>query len=287
MNIYTQFYLISHALSPYLFRGSIFERDLIKISGLVDALVKILPMPVYNLTPSQLIRATLNKSIPDVGNQRITEIRHLKYPPSNVISKYGRCNMPKMSILYGAFHFITAIKELRPALNDLVTKSEWNLKENRSLRCFPIFFLTNSDKNTHNEISLMIKVAHENFISKMNPDERQYTNAAMEFLAKCFAKEVDTANHLDYFLSAYISKKIFEDQRFDFEAILYPSVKESLGLSNMAIKPSSFDEKFILKEVRTETFSHISKGPPKGLIFDTLNWTKDFDHENGIIIWKD
>ena len=49
----------------------------------------------------ELKRITINKNV--IGsNKRIYEIKYLKYPPAEKVTKYGRCNLPGQSIFYGS-----------------------------------------------------------------------------------------------------------------------------------------------------------------------------------------
>lgn len=48
---------------------------------------------------SRIERITINKRVIN-KNRRIKNIKYLKYPPPNLVRKYGRCNMPGESVLY-------------------------------------------------------------------------------------------------------------------------------------------------------------------------------------------
>jgi hypothetical protein len=278
--------VIIQSLSPYLAKGSITERELPKIRRLLDIFFEVMPYPKYHLRPATLIRATINKNIPEIGNTIINEIKFLKYPPKDKVFKYGRCNTTNMSVLYGAFSKLTATKELKFNNNDIITFTEWVRSNDDPLIAFPIFFNDKDLDGSFNEISLSIKVLHENFISGKSEDEKKYYNISMRFLANCFSKEVDPDNHFDYFLSSYLSQKIFENKNQNYELILYPSVVEKLGFSNMAVKPEVFDKKFIIKEVNTDYPLGISGEEIKGVNFFNIKSAESFDLESGIIQWK-
>lgn len=60
----------------------------------------------------ELIRLTINRNV--VGeNRRIKNLKELKYPPTDKVTKYGRCNLPKQSIFYGTFSQLLAFGELK------------------------------------------------------------------------------------------------------------------------------------------------------------------------------
>ncbi len=75
----------------------------------------------------EIHRLTINKRV--IGsNNRIREINHLRYPPACKVSKYGRCNFPKQSVLYASFLHMTAMNETQPHIGDLITESVWRVK---------------------------------------------------------------------------------------------------------------------------------------------------------------
>ena len=267
-------------LRRYLRKNSITESKIDILRQHLDKIKEYLPISKRNFRPSQLVRLTINKRIPGNHNDRINSIDYLKYPPERSVSKYGRCNLINNSILYGTFTWLTASNELKPQKGDLVTISTWKPKPNTVLSICPIFFKTTSNGVTHNELSFEFKIQYENFINKNYPKEKHVQlNLLMEFLAECFAKEIDENNHFDYFLSSYLSKVIFDTSDSQIDTIVYPSVQERLGYSNMAINPNKFDEVFQLirvEEVLMNEPGRMNKG---------TGWAKEFDSEKGLILW--
>ncbi|MCK6610546.1 MAG: hypothetical protein L6Q78_05840 [Bacteroidia bacterium] len=71
-------------------------------------------------------RITVNRNVLG-SNKRICDINLLKYPPADKVSKYGRCNLPNQSVLYGSMFNLTSINEIRPKVGDLVTRSIWKI----------------------------------------------------------------------------------------------------------------------------------------------------------------
>jgi hypothetical protein len=173
---------------------------------------------------------------------------------------------------------------MRPPVGTNITTSQWNVKELKPLNFFPIFFITQYKDDPHNSLSVDIMELHENYTSTMSDVERKAYDLAMEFLAKCFAKETDETNHYDYYLSAYISKKIFDHPTLNYEGIVYPSVQSRLGVSNMAIRSDVFDNKFQPIEVRHECNSIL---PKRSGINNVICRSSKFDIDKGNIIWED
>ena len=267
-------------LKRYLRKNSITENKIDIIRQHLDKIGEYLPISKRNFRPSQLVRLTINKRIPGNRNDRINSIDFLKSPPESSISRYGRCNLINNSILYGAFTWFTASNELKPQKGDLVTISNWVPKPKSVLSICPIFFKTTSNGFTHNELSFEFKIQYENFINEHYPKAKHaQLNLFMEFLAECFAKEVDEHNHYDYFLSSYLAKIIFDTPNSQIDTIIYPSVQEKLGYSNMAIKPAKFDEAFVLTNVQEVLMSE------PGRMNKGTGWAKDFDLEKGLILW--
>ena len=282
--------ILISVLSRFLRKGSITgEAEVKLITGLLNILLEIMPHPSYSVSPVVITRMTKNSSIPGVGTTRITQLKHLIFPPPTSVKKYGRCNIPGSSVLYSSFHFITNMKEMHTAVGDIVSHSKWRYKTGEApLKVFPIFFITESSKDTHNPISLDIKIMHDNYINSLTEEEKEYMNTCMEFLAKCFAKEVDLDNHLDYLLSAHLAHKILFHPDAQYDAILYPSVQDKLGTSNLAITPTAFLSKFEPEELTHDILISIRGG---GAMFDGIHHTSKFDVQTGIetgtVIWDD
>lgn len=274
--------LIIILLKRYIRTNSIQERNITLLTTLIDEIAPFLPIANSPFAPARLVRITINKNIPEVGKQRINNIKYLKYPPAEKVSRYGRCNCVNQSVLYGSFFSLTAEKEMRPKIGDLMTVSTWKIKEGLNLNVSPIFFITGLRNRPQNEISIRFKVAHENSIRKFPDAYKEEINNLMEFLALCFVKQVHPDNHYDYFLSAYIANKIFFHPDINIDTIIYPSVRDHLDCSNMAIKPTIFDEKFELYEVNENILISTQN---RGLFHTGTGFTRKFNFGTGEILW--
>lgn len=275
---------LTKRLDKYLQKNSIQEKDIPAIQPILDLIIMNFPLPLYKFIPAQLNRLTINKKVPPYTDERINEIKYIKQPDRKYVSKYGRCNVIDNPVLYGGFNLLSIFNEMRPEIGSIVTASQWKVKEEKTLNFFPIFFITQFEDDPHNSLSLDIKILHKNYTAGFSSGERVSYDLAMEFFAKCFAKEVEESNHFDYYLSAYISKKIFDHPTLNYEGIVYPSVQCDLGVSNMAIRSDVFDSKFIPIDVRHELNSI---PPKKSGINNVICWTDKFDLENGLILWKE
>lgn len=230
-------------------------------------------------------RITINKNV--IGsNKRIRDIKFLKYPPAEKVSKYGRCNLPKQSVLYGAFIHMTALNELKPQVGDLITHSTWRVKHNQPLTYCPIFKNQPTEKKVINPRTLEINNLYVRELNKFPRHAKIQVDNLVQFIADAFSKRVSPNNHLDYIFSAYFSNKIFNEfEKGQIEAIYYPSVQDSLSFENIAIKPDVFDKKYELTEVKDSIVIVDPSNGRGGYLMDGLSECKTFDYASEKILW--
>jgi len=229
-------------------------------------------------------RITINKNV--VGsNKRIRDISFLKYPPADKVTRYGRCNLPKQTVLYGSFIHMTALNELKPVKGDLITHAIWNVKGDQPLKYCPIFKNQPPSGDVINPRTLKINDLFEKELAKFPQfTKSQITNLA-QFVADAFTKKI-TGNHLDYVFSAYFANKILYDfEGGSIEAIYYPSVQDKLSFENIAIKPEAFDSKYELVEVKDSIVIVDLSNGRGGYMMEGLGESKSFDYASGKINW--
>lgn len=281
-----QLQLVLNSLRPFLAKGSISEAHLKQIKFTLDS-IPFFSSPIFNLGFDEVQRVTINKRLFGGEHKRIDQINLLKYPPAHLVSKYGRANFDKQSVFYAAFDSMTVLDELKPEAGDLITISKWEMKPEQKLNVSPIFKITTKDNVSHNAFSMNFLVGYENSLRKVPKEVAEQIDALIQFMAECFAKEVDNANHLDYFLSAYFTNRIFHEfENGEIEAIVYPSVQKNLSFSNIVMKPESFEKKYTLKEVDESVVKVTPKQNGMGYFLEGTAWSKQFDYEKGTIIWK-
>lgn len=233
-----------------------------------------------------LERITINNRILG-NNKRIKEIKFLKYPPAEKVTKYGRCNLPKQSVFYGSTMFMTAMSEMKPRVGDLITKSIWKLKEPKHLTYCPIFHVqpTNGTMNPHSwrleqEFN---KVLKSDFPKEMHEPA---TNLS-KFIAYHFSKFVHHKRNKDYLFSAYFSNKILNElENGTIDGLVYPSVQSHLSFENVVLKTNVFDENYQLSEVHESIVTKDPSDVGKGYLMDGINDCKEFDFENDMILWN-
>lgn len=252
---------------------------------MLDHSIRFYTYLVYEGVFDRIERVTINKKIFG-SNKRIKNISLLKYPPAHVVKKYGRCNLPNQSVFYGTFAWMIAINEMRPDYGDLITKTIWLNKNNILLKYFPIF-LNQPDGNFINPRTMKYADDFINQIARMfHENARDHVLGLSQFISDSFAKRVDTQNDRDYLFSAYFSNKILYDfERGQIDAILYPSVKEKLSFENIAIKPSAFDKVYELSEVRESIVVQVPSQRDKGYFMEVIAECKSFDYSTGEILW--
>src|ERR1700722_3299065 len=84
--------------------------------------------------PPFLYRVSINKTIPSTieNDGLLHKVSQLLGAPKNC-SKLNRCNFEGESIFYSAIDFTIAIRETQPKIGDIITVSEWKIKDNKSL----------------------------------------------------------------------------------------------------------------------------------------------------------
>jgi hypothetical protein len=198
-----------------------------------------------------LYRLVINESVTQ-KNESITDLRYLTYPSLEIIKKLGKYNRASTcnsTLLYLTESVDTALKEIHPPLNKLVTVSIWTPKNRKTFISYPI---------THNEMAVKVneQVAQgynaAQQLSKIHdPLLARYMNNYFNLLAREYSKPV--SNQYEYMLSAILSEGIFNfndlDTKFNYECIVYPSVGNNYITKNLAIKPNIADNEFELTKV--------------------------------------
>lgn len=280
---------VLNSFRPFLKSGSIDEKKAVFIKKAFREMNPLFYSPMtQNLILPPLKRVTINKYLFEGHNKRIFEIDKLKYPPPCKVKKNGRANYIGQSILYATFNPVTAIKEMKPDENDLVTISTWKQNEkDYSLKISPIFKITSLDNITHNELSLRFKQDYKTFSKRFSKEEAEQIDELLSFIAECFSKEVEYGNNYDYIMSAYFANKIlFEYWDGNIDAIIYPSVPERLTSPNIAIKPEIFDSYFQLIEVEESVLISKPNESNPGYVLLGSNRSRAFDTKTNTIIWE-
>jgi len=235
----------------------------------------------------EIHRLTINKKILG-SNKRISNISHLKYPPSELVKSYGRCNQPGQSILYASFGILSILSEMKPELGDLITVSTWKTINNATLTFCPIFRNQPPDDtinvtsfNYNKQFQKLLKEHPKNVASKI-----EFLN---QFVADVFSKRFrHNSNDINYLVSAYFSDiMLYKYQNHNIEAIFYPSVQQKLAFENLAIKPDVFDAKYKLVRVEESIMVKTPADGDRGYFAEGISRCESFDFDSNKILWTD
>lgn len=243
------------------------------------------PIKVYNVIGEGFFpiieRITINKKVIN-KNIRIDEVSKLKYPPAECVKSYGRANLKNQSVFYGTFHFITAVKEMKPEKGDLITISRWKLKNKYdTLIVCPMFLRQPSDGSSN----IHLLNLYNWFIQELQRFPPQVSKLYFEihrFYSDCFAKEINY--NQGYILTAILADKILNQYEGGIvDAIIYPSTKVNLQNQNIAIKKDSFDKKYELSETIEKRLLDFSVNGDR-YVFELFGESLKIDGNK--IIWK-
>lgn len=233
----------------------------------------------------ELHRMTINKRILKT-NKRITDINHLKNPPENFVTSYGRCNKRHQSVLYASHGMLMVVSEMRPQVGDLVTISTWKSINEAKLTFSPIFY-NQPPNGTFNLNSEYYTGLFENLINSYPPNIKAKIRSFTQFVADAFSKRFQhNANDVNYLLSAYFSDILLNKyQGGAVDAILYPSVQQSLSFENLAIKPTVFNSKYVLTSVKESIVMKTPRDGDSGFFQEGVAQCKNFDFDTDTILW--
>lgn len=230
-------------------------------------------------------RVTVNSRVNDGNEIRINDISKLKYHPKGAY-KNGRANLIGEKILYATDDIITALKEARVKENEKITISTWRLKTSNKLTFTPIFKNFPIKSEVINIDFFKLHLEYKNKLKEYNIEAQQQIDIFVQFLTDCFTKDVDETNHYDYYLSSFYAHRLFNFlQDGEVDAILYPSVKEDLVTTNIAMKHNVFEENYelFLVEEKVVNLSPIEENSYCELTPKAISNT----FINGKIIWHD
>jgi hypothetical protein len=278
-----------NSLRPLLQKGSINEALAEHLKQTLNQVITFISSPIFTTGFPKIQRVTINKNLPGNNNERIKDIKYLKYPPADAVTKNGRANYIGQSMLYATFDPMTALSEMKPRIGDRITTSTWILPDHIDLVITPIFMMTSGNGGeSHNALSLRYLSEYDRALREHPENIQLLIEELIIFVTECFAKEVEYGNSHDYILSAWFANKLlyeFEDGRID--AIVYPSVQQRLGMSNIVIKPEVFDAKYELFEVQESIIVVEPRMNAKGYFLQGTNNTKKFDLDSGKIFWQE
>lgn len=135
-----QFKAVINSFRPFLNKGSINEATSKWLHETLDKAIPFFSSPIFEMRFPELQRMTINKNLFGGDNKRIEETKFLKYPLADKVSKHERANLIGQSVFYSTANPITAMKEMKPQVGDLISTSIWKQKEDDYyLKISPVF----------------------------------------------------------------------------------------------------------------------------------------------------
>ncbi|HZY37294.1 MAG TPA: hypothetical protein VFE53_11630 [Mucilaginibacter sp.] len=247
-----------------------------------------------------LFRLVVNENITG-KNESITDVKFLTYPPLAIIkknNKYNRASTYNSTLLYLTETVDTALKEIHPPENKIVTIGVWVPKRSRTFTQYPIEHSEHAAK-VNPQIAQGLQ-ALKQINEKQDPLLARYMANYFNLLAREYSKPVAPENHFEYMLSAILSERIFElednNPDFNYDCISYPSVGNNFFTRNLAIKPTIADTEFkIVQAIEFEVVkAHYDRTPVKSLstccisVAEIKNYRETWNiTETGQIIWEE
>jgi len=198
-----------------------------------------------------LYRLVVNESV-SKKNESITDIKYLTYPSLEIvknIGKYNRASTSSTTLLYLTESVNTALKEIHPPLNKLVTIGVWTPRNKRTFTHYPI---THHDKAIEvNEQTAAGYNATQQLSNIYDPALVKYMNRYFKLLSREYSKPV--THDKQYAFSALLSEYILSSKdvgtNYNYDCIVYPSVGNDYITRNFAINPNVADNQFKLIKV--------------------------------------
>lgn len=218
------------------------------------------PLITNNLTIYSTYRLVINDTVTG-KNESITNVEFLKYPKLEIVqklNKYNRANTPNTTVFYSAGSIDTALKEIRPRSDKLVSVGIWQPKNaKREFISYPISHGEEAMKV--NQGALEATRFFEDTVEYNSPLFMNYMRYYFKLLGNEFAKKVDNNYenyHYEYLISALFSERILSEHQeindetnFKYDCIIYPSVGNDYLSENLAIIPSTLETDFYLSQV--------------------------------------
>lgn len=231
--------------------------------------------------------------------ERIRDRKYVSYPPIDVVKKKGRfnrVNTPNFNIFYGTPSIDDALRELKPDVGQLVTVGEWLPASGDEVKLISYPICPNPLVFSVNQDAAKGYFAFKKMTDRSDPLLSAFVSKIYSFINDEFAKPVD--QHLEYLYSALFAERVFDiddpkNPNYNYECIIYPSVGNRLEAQNLALKPSTIDQKFKLWKVYEFeiTATHYDKISPRNspeeiTMVDFTNFeSTDWVERDGYITW--
>lgn len=273
--------------------------DIINFKNYIFYAFNYTPLISNDITIVQSFRLIVNEWVTG-ENKSLENTRFLSYPPIDIVkkaNKYNRANTPNTNVLYTTQNINTALLELKPPLNKLLTVGIWGQKNTKKkLISYPLSH--SSEASEHNDSVSKATFAFEEIAKKNMKILHDILRYYLKLLGHEYTKPVTNGNHLEYIISSMFSERILSVRKdpnpdFNFDVIVYPSVGNMYKTVNFAIHPETVETDFELQsllefEIEEAHYDYEHQFEDPFLV--TVAKTKNIRHpkaisENGKIFW--
>jgi len=218
--------------------------DISKLEKFTKQLLNIAPISIVDI-PSNVPLQRLRNNYHGETFYSESEISFRK-DYSN-IKEFGRANFPNSSKFYASLRS-KYVDEIR-LVNVFETNREF--RENKTIKKRQIFtcgqwvtndilkvaiFPFNGNAILYNEEIKFHSQIYDSILRNFNEEERKNNMKILKFISHYYSlKNIQT--HFDYMVSAFISEYLFD--KYNFDGILYPSVRTNYKTYNIVLQPRS------------------------------------------------
>jgi hypothetical protein len=184
-------------------------------------------------------------------NERITHSRFISYPSIDIVRKinrYNRANTANSTIFYSCQNIDTALNEIRPPKNKLITVGVWVPTARKKFNAYAIS--NNDEAAKFNEGLAKATKSFEETKDFNHELLFNFLKNYLELIGYEFTKKVNY--HYEYIVSALFAESTLgidsstKDKNFD--CLIYPSVGNGYKTDNLALLPEVVDKEFRLEK---------------------------------------
>lgn len=184
-------------------------------------------------------------------NERIINSKFLSYPEIEIVKKinrYNRANTTNSTLFYTCQNIDTALNEIRPPKDKLVTVGVWVPTGRKKFNGYAI---SNSDVAAKfNEGLAKATKAFEDTKNFNHELLFKFAKNYLDVVGYEFTKRVN--HHYEYIISALFAESTLgtgsADKDKKFDCLIYPSVGNGYKTDNVAILPEIVDKEFRLEK---------------------------------------
>ncbi len=193
-------------------------------------------------------RLVINEKVSE-KNERIFNSKYLSYPTLEIvknINRYNRASTPNTTLFYTCQNIDTALNEIRPPKEKLITVGVWVPKERKKFLGYAI-----SNSEVAAKFNLGIAQVTKAFEETKEFNHELFFNFAKNYLDLIgyeFTKKV--SHHYEYIISALFAESTLMLGSGDnkFECIIYPSVGNGYKTDNVGFITDIIDKEFVLEK---------------------------------------